>query len=115
MAPRRRWSGQHSHLVVPPDARHDEVGLAFAQGPETLRRVLAEVIEDGANEMNALARLVIRRAAEQWRRLDEHIAWCDERIAQHARDNPQVQAAGSIDPTDRPARSRQLSLLAMKR
>lgn len=73
-----------------------EFGLAFAQGPEALRRVLGDVLEDGANEMNALARWVIGRAAEQWRQLDEHIAWCDERIAQHGRDNPAVQRAAQL-------------------
>jgi transposase len=73
-----------------------EFGLAFAQGPEALRRVLADVLEDGANEMNALARLVIQRAAEQWRQLDEHLAWCDERIAQHARENPAVRRASQL-------------------
>lgn len=70
-----------------------EFGLAFAQGPEALRRVLTDVLEDAANEMNTLARLVIQRAQAQWRELDEHIAWCDERIAQHARDNPAVRRA----------------------
>jgi hypothetical protein len=30
---------------------------------------------------------VIEHAREQWRELEVHIAWCDERIAQHARDN----------------------------
>jgi transposase len=70
-----------------------EFGLAFAQGPEALRRVLTDVLEDAANEMNTLARLVIQRAQAQWRELDEHIAWCDARIAQHAQDNPQVKAA----------------------
>jgi transposase len=73
-----------------------EYGLAFAQGPAALRRVLADVLEDGANEMNALARLVIQQAARQWRELDEHIAWCDERIAQHARDNAAVRAAAQL-------------------
>jgi transposase len=73
-----------------------EFGLAYAQGPEALRRVLGDALEDAANEMNTLARLVIQRAAEQWRQLDQHIAWCDERIAQHARDNAQVRAAAQL-------------------
>ena len=73
-----------------------EFGLAFAQGPEVLRGVLADVLEDGANEMNTLARLVIQRAAAQWRELDEHLAWRDARIAQHARDNPQVRQAAQL-------------------
>jgi transposase len=73
-----------------------EFGLAFAQGPEALRRVLGDVLEDAANEMNTLARLVIQRAQAQWLELDEHIAWCDARIAQHARDNPAVRAAAQL-------------------
>ena len=73
-----------------------EFGLAFAQGPEALRRVLTDVLEDAGNEMNTLARLVIQRAQAQWRELDEHIAWCDTRIAQHARDNPAVRAAAQL-------------------
>jgi transposase len=73
-----------------------EFGLAYAQGPEALRRVLADVLEDASHEMNTLARLVIQRAQAQWRELDEHIAWCDERIAQHARDDPAVRSAAQL-------------------
>ena len=49
--------------------------------------MLADVLEDASNELNALARLALQRAQAQWRELDEHMAWCDERIAAHARDN----------------------------
>jgi transposase len=73
-----------------------EFGLAYAQGPEALRRVLTDVLEDASHEMNTLARLVIQRAQSQWRELDEHLAWCDQRIAQHARDNPQVKACAQL-------------------
>jgi transposase len=73
-----------------------ELGLVFAQGPEALRRVLPQVLEDGATEMNGLARLVIQRAADQWREPDAHLAWCDERIAQHARDNEAVRRASQL-------------------
>jgi transposase len=73
-----------------------EFGLAFAQGPEALRRVLADVLEDASNEMNTLARLAIQRAHSQWQELDAHIAWCDQRIAQHARDNPAVRSAAQL-------------------
>jgi transposase len=73
-----------------------EFGLAFAQGPEVLRRVLTEVLEDASNEMNTLARLVIQRAQAQWNELDEHIGWCDARIVQHARDNAAVRQAAQL-------------------
>ena len=72
-----------------------EFGLAYAQGPEP-GRVLSDVLEDASHEMNTLARRVIQRAQAQWRELDEHMAWCDERIAQHAHDNPMVKAAARL-------------------
>jgi hypothetical protein len=58
--------------------------------------VLGEVLEDASNEMNTLARRVLQRAQSQWCELDEHIAWCDERIAAHARDNPAVKKAATL-------------------
>jgi transposase len=73
-----------------------EFGLVFAQGPVALSSVLADVLEDGSNEMNALARRVIEHARAQWRDLEAHIAWCDERIAQHARDNAAVRQAAQL-------------------
>jgi transposase len=73
-----------------------EFGLVFAQGPEALNSVLADVLEHGSNEMNPLARRVIEHAREQWRELELHIAWCDERIAQHARDNGAVRQAAQL-------------------
>ena len=73
-----------------------EFGLVFAQSPAALRAVLTDVLEDGANEMNALARLVLQRAQLQWAELDCHIAWCDERIAAHERANPAVKKAATL-------------------
>ena len=73
-----------------------EFGLVFAQSPAVLHAVLADVLEDASNEMNTLARLMLQRAQSQWRELDEHIAWCDERIAVHARDNPAVKKAATL-------------------
>lgn len=70
-----------------------EFGVVVPRGAEALRRVLATHLEDAANEMNTLARLVLQRAQAQWHELDAHIAWCDERIAAHALDNPAVRHA----------------------
>ena len=70
-----------------------EFGLVFPQSPAALESVLADVLEDASNEMNTLARLVLQRAQSQWREIDAHMAWCDERIAAHARDNPAVKKA----------------------
>ena len=73
-----------------------EFGLVFAQGAAALQLVLSEVLEDASNELGTLARLTLQRAQAQWRELDEHLAWCDERIAAHARTNPAVKAAATL-------------------
>ena len=62
-----------------------EFGLVFPQSPDALRKVLAEVLEDGANELPGVARLALQRAQLHWIGIDAHLAWCDERIANHVR------------------------------
>jgi transposase len=73
-----------------------EFGLVFAQGADELKSVLSEVLEDAGNELGTLARLTLQRAQAQWRELDEHLAWCDERIAAHAKANDAVKAAATL-------------------
>ena len=73
-----------------------EFGLVFAQGPAALEAVLTDTLEDAGNEMNTLARLCVQQAQVQWRELDAHIAWCDERIAAHAKDNADVKKAATL-------------------
>jgi transposase len=73
-----------------------EFGLVFAQGTESLQGVLSEVLEDACNELGTLARLTLQRAQDQWHELDAHLAWCDERIAAHAKTNPAVKAASTL-------------------
>ena len=64
-----------------------------AQRSKVPHECLSDVIEDASNELAGMARLVIERAQSQWRELDEHIAWCDARIAAHIKDDEQVRAA----------------------
>jgi transposase len=73
-----------------------EFGLVFGQSPRALQAVLSEVLEDAANELGTLARLTLQRAQAQWHELDEHMAWCDERIDAHAKDNAAVRAAATL-------------------
>ena len=73
-----------------------EFGLVFAQSPAALEAVLSDTLEDASNEMNTLARLVVQQAQTQWHELDAHIAWCDERIAAHAKDNADVKKAATL-------------------
>jgi transposase len=73
-----------------------EFGLVFAQSPAALEPVLSDVLEDAGNEMNTLARLVLQRLQAQWHEIDVHIAWCDQRIAAHQRDNDAVKKAATL-------------------
>ena len=73
-----------------------EFGLVFPQGAHELQVVLSDVLEDAGNELGALARLTLQRAQSQWHELDAHQAWCDERIAAHAKGNDAVKAAATL-------------------
>jgi transposase len=73
-----------------------EFGLVVAQGADELKAVLSEMLEDAGNELGTLARLTLQRAQAQWQELDAHLAWCDERIAAHAKTNPAVKAAATL-------------------
>ena len=73
-----------------------EFGLVFPQSPGELRAVLSDVLEDASNELGTLARLTLQRAQAQWHELDEHMAWCDERIAAHSASNQAVKAAATL-------------------
>jgi transposase len=73
-----------------------EFGLVFAQGPSALEAALTDTLEDASNEMNTLARLCVQQAQVQWQQLDAHIAWCDERIAAHLKDNADVKKAATL-------------------
>ena len=73
-----------------------EFGVAVAQSPRELQQVLSDVLEDASNELGTLARLTLQRAQTQWHELDEHLAWCDERIAAHVKANPAVKTAATL-------------------
>jgi transposase len=73
-----------------------EFGLVFGKSPKALRAVLAEVIEDASNELSTTARLVLQRASEHWRELDEHLRWCDRQVGQHVRSSPAAKRAAKI-------------------
>ena len=73
-----------------------EFNLVFGKSPKVLRAVLADVIEDAGNELTTLARLVVQRAFEHWRELDEHLRWCDQQIGQHVRNSTEAKRAASV-------------------
>lgn len=73
-----------------------EFGLVFSKSPKVLRAVLTDVIEDATNELSTMARLVLQRAFEHWRELDEHMRWCDRQVGQHVRSSPVAKRAAKV-------------------
>ena len=73
-----------------------EHGLVYGKSPKVLRAVLVEVIEDASNELSTRARLVVQRALEQWRELDEHMRWCDRQVGEHVRSSDDAKRAAKI-------------------
>ncbi len=73
-----------------------EFGLVFGKSPKALRAHLADVLEDASNELSGAARLVLQRAFEHWRELDQQLRWCDQQIGQHVRSSPQAKRAAQI-------------------
>jgi transposase len=73
-----------------------EFGLVFGKSPKAVRAVLCDVIEDAANELSTTARLVVQRALEHWRQLDEHLRWCDRQVGQHVRSSPAAKRAAKV-------------------
>ena len=73
-----------------------EFGLVFPQKPAVLRQALPDTLEDASNELGGLARMALQRALTQWQELDEHLEWCDQRIAAHLKANVQVRQAQQL-------------------
>ena len=73
-----------------------EFGLVFPQSPDALRHALPDALEDASNELPWLARIAVQRAQLQWAELECHIAWCDERIAVHAKTDEQAKTAAQL-------------------
>jgi transposase len=73
-----------------------EFGVVFPQGPEELRRGIADALEDASHEMTALARRALQRAHLHWLEIELQLAWCDEQIDIHARQDERARAISRI-------------------
>jgi transposase len=73
-----------------------EFGQIAAQSPDKLREQLGEVLEDASNEIPGVTRLALQRAQLHWINLELEMAWCEERIAEHVRSDPQAKAAAQL-------------------
>jgi transposase len=73
-----------------------EAGLVFGKSAKVLRQAVVDVIEDAGNELSTLARLVVQRALDHWRELDEHMRWCDRQVGQHVRGSEAARRAAKV-------------------
>lgn len=73
-----------------------EFGLVVAQGPDKLRRSLPGLLEDASNELSGELRVAIQEAMAHCAALQERIDACNQRIAQHARDDERVRQAAQL-------------------
>lgn len=93
---RQGWEKDRTACINRIRALLAEFGLVAPEGAARLRGQLTLLLEDASNDMPGLVRLSIERLRLQWRQLDEEIAWCDQRIAEHAKDEPRVRQAQQL-------------------
>lgn len=73
-----------------------EFGIVVPKGPDALRSVLADHMEDATNELPGLARMSLARMYEHWLQLEEHMKWCDARIAAHVKADERARQAQEL-------------------
>jgi transposase len=73
-----------------------EFELVVGKSPKVLRAALADMLEDASNELTGLARMVVQKAFDGWRELDEKIKWCDQQIGLHVKGSEQAKRAAKI-------------------
>jgi transposase len=73
-----------------------EFGVIFPQSPEALRLRLHDTLEDASNELPGIVRVALQRAHLHWLEIEIQMAWCDEQVALHAKNDAQAKAISQI-------------------
>ncbi|WP_304349223.1 IS110 family transposase [Comamonas testosteroni] len=73
-----------------------EFGIVLPQSPRVLRTYLHDILDDASNDIAGVARIALQRALMHWQELEEHLHWCEQRIAAHCKEDEQVQRAATI-------------------
>lgn len=93
---RQGWEKDRTACINRIRALLAEFGLVCPEGVSKLKEQLTQLNEDASNEMPALVRLSIERLQMQWRQLDQDIGWCEQRIAQHIKQDSRAQQAQQL-------------------
>lgn len=64
-----------------------------AKPPHAPTCALSDALEDASNELPGIARLALQQAFTHWRAVEEQMRWCEQRIAEHARQDEQARRA----------------------
>jgi transposase len=72
------------------------LGLFLPQGIDAFRAHFAEALEDGATELNGVARTALARGWEHLQVLDQQITWCDAQVAMHAKHDSNAQRVMAV-------------------
>jgi transposase len=73
-----------------------EFGLVVPISPDKLRAQLHDLLEDGSNEMNGLARILLQRAYQHWVSIEEQMSWCDQQIQAHLANDEKARKVQSL-------------------
>ena len=73
-----------------------EFGIVVPTNPDNLRAQLHDLLEDGSNEMNGLARLLLQRTYNHWIAIEEQVKWCDQQIQTHIAQDDKARKAQTL-------------------
>lgn len=93
---REAYKAERSGLINRIRALLAEFGLAVPLKPQVLRAHVPGLLEDATNELPGQVRVLIMRLMDQWRSVDQEIAWCEQQIAEHARSDERCRRAGEL-------------------
>jgi transposase len=73
-----------------------EFGVFLPQGIDAFRAHFVEALEDGATELNGIARTALLRGWEHLQALDQQIAWCDAQVVTHVKHDNNAQRVMAV-------------------
>jgi transposase len=73
-----------------------EFGVVVPKDPDSLRVQLHDLIEDGANEMTGIARILLQQTYFHWIAIEEKMAWCEQQIGIHIAQDEKAQKAKTV-------------------
>jgi transposase len=87
---------QRTSLVIRLRGELVEFGVFLPQGIDAFRAGFVEALEDGATELNGVARTALLRGWDHIQALDHQILWCDLQIAAQVKHDSNAQRVMAI-------------------